>query len=655
MGQRIVPIAALCAVLFLSPLLAALPDDPSNAMPSSTAPGLLGPILSPLPGQQVWACLFVALAVGAALWLIVSDLVSKPAGVAYPHPVGIAALVAGIAVVSLLWKWAAIERFAPVYLDSMLRGASLWVVFASIVFVASRATGRAERFALILSLLAGCCVASAAGTQDYLMHLKNHETDAREFVTSTPDFYAGFLVMTIPLTLALYLGAASGPGYLMWLAYILCLLFELAVLPATGDRFSLFSVTTGLVVFGALVLMRRAENLQWPAASRIRVIVLAIVAVGGAVVFARPLLHRLEAGTLKAEAHSGDFRLFTWKGAAALARANPLLGSGPGTFAYAYPRYAVVGFTRLAHNSYIQTAGEIGIPAVCCVLALFGLCLYGGARRSLGPALECDEARAEAGSKTPSSSHLRTKRGSRASQQHGQVRAPSASDTFLSQFGVFDDRIVLAALVGALAAGVLQNAIDSDWFVFFDGVTLFALVGLIVSFQEGSQPDSAAPSVPLGRLLGVAAAALLAVTVALNLTWSSAAESAGSGDFASASADAPLNADYLSNLAWRTFLPAGNVSGAEEALRRSAALAPSSVTYYRLGRVLESQNDEAGAIASYTDGLKGCDPNSLELLLALAQAYQKSGQNEQAMDAYSRIARLEDEPYGKVRAIPEVI
>jgi len=49
-------------------------------------------------------------------------------------------------------------------------------------------------------------------------------------------------------------------------------------------------------------------------------------------------------------------------------RQKPLLGSGPGTFEYSYPAYARAGFTRMAHQSFLQIAAEAGVAALLAAL-----------------------------------------------------------------------------------------------------------------------------------------------------------------------------------------------------------------------------------------------------------------------------------------------
>src|SRR5690606_7803862 len=73
------------------------------------------------------------------------------------------------------------------------------------------------------------------------------------------------------------------------------------------------------------------------------------------------LLGRVGAAT-GGEAHSGQFRVLTWEATAKMAAANPLLGTGIGTFGSTFNKYAIAGWTEAAHNAYLQTAAETGFP-----------------------------------------------------------------------------------------------------------------------------------------------------------------------------------------------------------------------------------------------------------------------------------------------------
>jgi O-antigen ligase len=116
-----------------------------------------------------------------------------------------------------------------------------------------------------------------------------------------------------------------------------------------------------------------------------------------------------------------EFRLYTWRGTAKMALANPVFGTGPGTFPALYPRYAEVGRTGLAHQSYLQVAAESGIPAALGLLTAALLAL--------------------------------------ASVRRGNL--------------------VCAALAGGLLAALLRSCFDSEWALMGNSLPFWTIAGLL--------------------------------------------------------------------------------------------------------------------------------------------------------------------------------
>jgi tetratricopeptide (TPR) repeat protein len=340
------------------------------------------------------------------------------------------------------------------------------------------------------------------------------------------------------------------------------------------------------------------------------------------------VIHRLTAGGPE---NSGQFRLYTWRGTIDMAKAHFLIGTGPDTFMDYYPRYALAGFTRLAHETYLQVAAEIGVPALMLMGAAFGA-LLAILWRSLG--------RFDAHDASGPMSKL----------------ADLPSSAYPS---------IAAGLLAGLVAEFLQNLIDSDLYVFAIGLTFWAFAGLASGLSDTSDLDeksvrSTSPALKwaaavillaaavFSAMNGIAAADVAQADTILSTPNGSAVDAAAA--YRSAESLAPLDGKYPAEFGFRVLIQRqGDKVGGIADVKRGVQLQPDSQNYLRLGSALENAGDTAGAIAAYRDGLRA-DPNRLELLLAIARLSPP----DQALAYYRKIADLEQSPVGKVRAIGEV-
>jgi O-antigen ligase len=505
--------------------------------------------------------------------------------------------------------------------------------------------GRLAAFVMMMAIVLSSAFVVNVGINEYLTHkyAKPPEPDWRVFATSTPDFLAGYLVLLLPPTLGLFLGVPwrrDKPllsGLLMALLLVI-LGLQAIVLLRTQSRFALVSLALGLSVFGLALWRARRGGLTLEPSSRWRLFAVVAFAFLFALGFARPVLARLR--QTSATDNSTAFRLYTWRGCLKMAAANPLLGTGVGSWVELYPRYAVTGFTRLAHNGYLQMADECGLPGLGALLATLGFVGLAGGRR---------------------------------------LSVPGSANSTPSQFLTFvapdDDRIVQAGLLGGLAASAVQNLIDSDWYVFFLGLTFWALAGLAApsgvgedrspSDNEGSGKEPLSP--PFSGAVGLALGGVAALFALYMGTQALAAHDAQQADVALSAntpdgtataeqgyADAiqwdPLNGRYAANLGLQVYFQReGRLPDAIAALRTATRLEPSSLNYAYLGTVLNANHQFAAALDAFRQGLRA-DPNSVDIRLTLAQMLPPP----QSVDYCRQITVLEDSPVGRVRALGNV-
>ncbi|RYG55622.1 hypothetical protein EON80_30420, partial [bacterium] len=152
----------------------------------------------------------------------------------------------------------------------------------------------------------------------------------------------------------------------------------LLALAVTGSKGGLVAALAALLVFGAAVvrakggLVRGFVKRAWPI---LLVALLVFGAVGAKTVGPR----LLQAGG--SDNNSTQFRVYLWRSTVDMVKSRPLFGFGPDAFPTVYPRFARVGYTRTAHQSWLQIAAEGGVPALTFLLGAFAFAVRAGWQR----------------------------------------------------------------------------------------------------------------------------------------------------------------------------------------------------------------------------------------------------------------------------------
>ena len=607
---------------------------------------LLAPLLAAIPDEPVWSSWLCAGTFLAALLAVAASRKGNHVGWLRPSRAEQAFLVLlGLAFLSIPVRM--VVQHGTGFFGPMLRGWALLAVNFLLFALARRVAGdRVWLYVLVFAAVAGSAIAADVGVQEYAVHLRAGQSSWRIFGTSTPDYLAGYFVLLLPVTLALFLQAPSTTSLTPLLrssaavALGVILLFQLVALLTTGSRFGLVSLAVSLGIFGVSLAWAIRKDLRLSLASWVMLGVLGVSLLLAGAVAAKPVLNRLH----NLHDNSAAFRVWTWKGSVKMAAANPVVGTGVGTWPDLYPRYALTGFTRVAHNSYLQMADECGIPALLVLLGTFGLL---GVLLTRGLSTTPAEA-------TPALLPPPVPQGRKGRRQAAPVPVKPPKTDYLPP----DNRLLLCGLIAALAAGVVQNLIDSDWYVFFLGTTFWTLAGLAAGIAA---PVLAAEEKPAQKPVLIALGSVAAVFCVLTATEGVAASYAAQAQtvtgidpmgaaqaFGTAHAWDPLNGHYPSDQAY-SFLRGGDLRQAEISVRTAVALVPNSVNYRRLGKILEAGGQQAEALRAYQAGLRA-EPNSLDVLNDLARLTPLPGK----LDYYKRLSELELTPVGTVRALGEM-
>ena len=326
----------------------------------------------------------VALALGVAVWR------------EWRRPVAIGPIagLAGGAILLAAWSGLGLllRHHAPA-VPEINAWTSLLAALALGGLVSRLGRDRKALLAMLLAVVAAGSIAGAIGAREYLEHWRQGEANHRVFGSfNDPNFLAGYLLLTLPLALSCF---AASRDRLARVLLGLGVFLQTACLLLTGSRAGVGMLALVLVAW--LGLLWRAGILRSNLKAVVAGLGLMIVAAGLASV---PLLARVaaakstqaatvsapganaanEGGTAASTAapavasstgeYSGKFRQYTWIGTIRMARSNPILGEGIGTYETAYPRYAITAYTIHAHNSLLQWTAETGLPGVIFLLVI---------------------------------------------------------------------------------------------------------------------------------------------------------------------------------------------------------------------------------------------------------------------------------------------
>ena len=253
--------------------------------------------------------------------------------------------------------------------------AVLDLLCAALVFSLATKSDEGQRQKISIALIVGLGLHALMAAQQY----GTAKQAGQDWFRATglffsPNFSAGFIGLLLPLAFVLCLQAKER---LAALGFGLASALGFGALIASGSRVGLAAAGLGLLV----ALLFGIKQIPW---QRLGVLLLACLALGFG--FKGAIVSRADKTGGQTTTKRGlvdEFRLYTWRGTAKMALANPVFGTGPGTFPALYPRYAEVGRTGLAHQSYLQVAAENGIPTALGLLTAALLALASVRRGNL--------------------------------------------------------------------------------------------------------------------------------------------------------------------------------------------------------------------------------------------------------------------------------
>ena len=445
-----------------------------------------------------------------------------------------------------------------------------------------------------------------------------------------PGFFAGFLAIGVPLALALYLAARKGT---FALAAGIAVVLETAALLLTGTKFGVVSTAAAVIVFFALAVA--AGSLA--RAHLKRLVFIALVLVPVLVIFSGPVTHRFkEAESGGTQVHSTRFRVFVWRSTINMIRDNLLVGLGPGTYDVAYPRYAVAGPTKYAHQSYLQIGAEAGVPALAAFLAA----LAAAAWRSLAAVV--------GGRRTAQTDD----RQDRAAEGLGW-------EDLLPESG---RQIVNCGLFAALAASCIRNLVDSDWFVLGIALPFAGLAGVLMG-RSGAVTNPVYPTRwwRVGLIIACAIAILLTASFGLGDYFApdqaeAPADPAGTlTAYYAAATVSPLNPKYHREIGRFEAAVGSDLDLAAKEADAAIRLAPTDASNYHVrGLIALREDDLRGALVWFDKALR-FNPKSTQTIYQMAAAYRALGDARGCESSFRRLLEIENSPYEQIRGVPELV
>lgn len=277
-----------------------------------------------------------------------------------------------------------IDKFTSVFgYPSRLNGGLLsQIAYSLIFFCATLNLDRARSQKIFLVVTATALAVSLWGIPGYFGRDPNclvltgslnsscwqQEFDPTKRIFSTlgqPNWLASYLVLILPLALSQIFATHVLQKRILFSLVTLIILIALIL---TNSRAGLAGLIVALIMFFALLGTGQIKkNFKFFLSILVPIILIATVA--GTTLFSR-IYEAVSPRKGQGPTESGQIRLIVWQGALEIFKNNPILGTGPETFAYSYYKYRPLAhnlttewnfFYNKAHNEFLNYLANLGI------------------------------------------------------------------------------------------------------------------------------------------------------------------------------------------------------------------------------------------------------------------------------------------------------
>lgn len=590
-----VPTALLAATAFLIPLLGGQLANDSQGL----EPGYASTIRALFRGTEVATLqhAFLALFVVGAL---VATLVKRKI-IQLPRPAIGAPLFAFFALLIA-------SIFCSAYRWTSFVSLGEWAIYGlALIAVVSGLGKQRGPYAVLMALSVGCGLTALIGILEYAA-TASRDPSWRIFSTwQNPNALAGMMVVGMILGGGILcarrdrstIAAAAISSVLCGFALIL-----------TGSKGGFLACMVGIIAFLVFALAWVGRGERKRVLGRYVAVIVAIVAVSMVVQLGRGGHGLRVANAAATQEQSAGFRFQLWKGALATSRENSfVVGRGLGAYAFYSAKAGTNTITELAHESWLQLLVEGGLFAPLALIATLATWLVTISR--------------------------------------GARRLSSESN------------VLRAAVVATVLATCFHGLIESNFYYFGIGLTLFLLLGVGIQLSA----DASAPEFVDGPMrsavvgLSILGAGLLAYAGYVgkweaNLRWAIANRQPElAKEFSEMlKARAPFDGETW----YRTAFLAPSPEAQRDDLRRAAEITPSPRHFRALARVQVALGDLSEAKDNLEAALR-YDPNNLSALLQLGKLEIEMNQEDEAKITLLRLVAVEETPYFTIRSLPQIV
>lgn len=221
---------------------------------------------------------------------------------------------------------------------------------------------------------------SCFGILQYAGLLGHSWWDPKEFMAATfvnHNHFSGYLELAIPVAAAFLLKRTLARK----LFALVALMIMVTALILAQSRGAWLSLSAALLVMAYLMAKNRTGRQK-----KALILIALLIAVASLAFFSSDIISERVSGSISAGAEGDSLatRLKIWQGTLDMIMHNPVIGTGIGTFAWGFPGYRPQGmtaFVNFAHNDYLETACEMGLPGLLVMLWIIIVVIKAGVRR----------------------------------------------------------------------------------------------------------------------------------------------------------------------------------------------------------------------------------------------------------------------------------